>query len=447
MIQPDPEITSSDSDTESNDETCKKAKPKKTRMELLREMTQRQKPISQLCKPKEAKKRARMEKPEKKVKKPKEKKEKMEKPKTKKEKELEIQETEKVSKQEMKIAFKRAKPKAPKSSWIIFITTERKRLHLPLTEVSKICGIKWKNMTEEEKEPYKQLSREDVLRYHQEKDNLSTKEEQIIRQQKKLKRKLRITSEKRPKSSFILFMDRNRPSITQENPGLPIPEIAKIGGKMWQELSLEEKAIYQNLAKKNKEEYDERIMNSEKEAKDKPKKRRKREKQTRREQSEAVLEQTETNEYQGEEEVTEVQEEETNEVQEEEVTEVQEEETNEVQEEEVTEVQEEEVTEVQEEELTEVQEEELTEVQEEEITEVQEEEITEVQEEEVQEEEVTEVQEEEVTEVQEEEVTKVQEEEVTEVQEEEVTEVQEEEVTEVQEEEVQEEELTEVQEE
>ena len=59
---------------------------------------------------------------------------------------------------------------------------------------------------------------------------------------------------KRARSAYFIFQSEKRAQIKAENAGLSIGSIAKIIGKLWSELSPEEKNKYQEEAAKEKEE-------------------------------------------------------------------------------------------------------------------------------------------------------------------------------------------------
>lgn len=60
---------------------------------------------------------------------------------------------------------------------------------------------------------------------------------------------------KKPLTAYFLFMDEQRPSVKEENPGAKIGELAKIIGAKWKELDEESKVVYVEQANKAKEAY------------------------------------------------------------------------------------------------------------------------------------------------------------------------------------------------
>lgn len=70
-------------------------------------------------------------------------------------------------------------PKKPKTAFLFFSKTEGKLMkqsnpELKMTDISKICGQKWKTLTKEDLIPYQKLSDEDHIRYDNEKRQLLT---------------------------------------------------------------------------------------------------------------------------------------------------------------------------------------------------------------------------------------------------------------------------------
>lgn len=60
---------------------------------------------------------------------------------------------------------------------------------------------------------------------------------------------------KRPTSSYMFFTKLNREKVIAENPGIKFGQIAKKLGKMWKNMSNEEKEPYNKMAEEDKERY------------------------------------------------------------------------------------------------------------------------------------------------------------------------------------------------
>lgn len=57
---------------------------------------------------------------------------------------------------------------------------------------------------------------------------------------------------KRGPTSFIIFSTEKRPEVLKKNPNLKVPEVAKVLGALWKELSDAEKAKYRVRAEEAK---------------------------------------------------------------------------------------------------------------------------------------------------------------------------------------------------
>ncbi len=48
---------------------------------------------------------------------------------------------------------------------------------------------------------------------------------------------------KKPMTAYFLFLNEKRAQIKEENPGCALGDVAKIGAKMWKDLTSEEKIV------------------------------------------------------------------------------------------------------------------------------------------------------------------------------------------------------------
>lgn len=65
---------------------------------------------------------------------------------------------------------------------------------------------------------------------------------------------------KAPLSSYMRFVNEKRASIKEDNPGAGIGDVAKIAGKMWKEVTDEEKTGYEEAYKKERKEYEKKMQ-------------------------------------------------------------------------------------------------------------------------------------------------------------------------------------------
>jgi len=72
----------------------------------------------------------------------------------------------------------------------------------------------------------------------------------------KVKKKKKKTGPKKPTTAFFYYVSDIREQVKSENPELKTAELAKIHGKMWRELSEQDKEPYNQKNKEDKERYE-----------------------------------------------------------------------------------------------------------------------------------------------------------------------------------------------
>ncbi|KAH3674431.1 hypothetical protein WICMUC_003268 [Wickerhamomyces mucosus] len=87
----------------------------------------------------------------------------------------------------------------------------------------------WKALSDYEKEPFEKLAEADKKRFDSEKSKY-----------------LSSRPPKRPLTAFLRYSQEVRPSITSQNPGVSVLEIAKIIGNQWKTLSGSEQQKYKD---------------------------------------------------------------------------------------------------------------------------------------------------------------------------------------------------------
>ena len=100
-------------------------------------------------------------------------------------------------------------------------------------------------MTEEEKEPYKQMAAADMSRYKEE-----IKSEKMTAKNIGYKTKTPGTSEsKRGKyTSFVVFIGEKRPIYKQQNPNISTVDVTRQAGAEWKSMTDEDKQKYKDMA-------------------------------------------------------------------------------------------------------------------------------------------------------------------------------------------------------
>ena len=153
-------------------------------------------------------------------------------------------------------------PKRPASAYILWCKVARKELkeknpNMPFQQVGKELGKLWKSLTDKQKAPYQEQTKEEKEEYEEKKKNynaptveelaeLPVNKRKIRKEKKAEKQKTKTdgpTPPKRPLSAYILFSKHIRPEIKKKNPNLKPSEIMREIGKLW-------KTQYKDNAKK-----------------------------------------------------------------------------------------------------------------------------------------------------------------------------------------------------
>lgn len=192
-----------------------------------------------------------------------------------------MSDVDKSSKKIKKDRPKRAKkdpsaPKRPRSAYILFCTEHRPIMKeenpsLKPSELMRRLGEKWKTMSEEDKQPYGHKARDDKERFDSQMKNYTPSDEykkvspvpkpkkakaQSKKPAKKGKKKKDPNEPKRAKSAYIFFGEDKREEVKRTNPAAKSPEIMKIIGALWRELTEEQKEQYKQKATQDKERYE-----------------------------------------------------------------------------------------------------------------------------------------------------------------------------------------------
>ncbi|GER33007.1 high mobility group family protein [Striga asiatica] len=191
------------------------------------------------------------------------------------------------------------KPKQPMSAYFIFSNERRVALlaeNKKILEIAKITGEEWKNMTEQQKEPYEKLALKNKEQYLQEMEVYKLKKEeetahlkkeeeehlklqkqeamQLLKKKEKTETLIKKTKEnlqkqkkekgeknvdpnkpKKPASSYLLFSKEARKNLAEERPGTNNATINALISLKWKELNDEEKQIWNGKAAEAMEAY------------------------------------------------------------------------------------------------------------------------------------------------------------------------------------------------
>lgn len=146
-------------------------------------------------------------------------------------------------------------PKGPKcvfTAYMYFCQSIRSEYpEVGFAEIAKMCGQKWKNLDEDEKQPFIDLHTNDKKRYNEEKMMMqqefgdigyeSDHEEKVVVRKK---RKKVAGAPKNPTTAYMFFCKDMRPQVTIDNPDIGFSDFAKILGAKWKELGEEQRKPY-----------------------------------------------------------------------------------------------------------------------------------------------------------------------------------------------------------
>ena len=149
-----------------------------------------------------------------------------------------IVDAQRASTLEKKKAIKDAAPKRPGSAYMIYAQSIRRQLmdqnpDNKVTQIAKLCGEHWRNLSENEKEPFKEQYQKKMEEF------------------KLLKQEFNKTlPPKRPAGPFLLFIKDVRQSFKERYPELSTIEITKKMSEQWSSMSFEEQNHYVSTYKR-----------------------------------------------------------------------------------------------------------------------------------------------------------------------------------------------------
>jgi len=149
---------------------------------------------------------------------------------------------------------KSKKPKRNKSAFILFSIDMRAKLKTDAQDqvnsnemMVKLAEL-WKQLPSEEKERYNSEAKSDKMRYLQELDDFSK-----AHPTETIHNKTKKNHVKKPCSSYAIFLKEMKNVIKDQTPNLKMADVLKIVSEKWKGLTEEEKAVYQERAKIEKE--------------------------------------------------------------------------------------------------------------------------------------------------------------------------------------------------
>jgi hypothetical protein len=134
-------------------------------------------------------------------------------------------------------------PKKAKTSYMYFCDEMRSKLRdenpeMKMTEITKILGSTWKDLSDDEKGVYVKKASKDKKRFENEIVGYVRPSDDELVEQKVNKKTSRKKEDGAPKSAicaFFFFSKEKRSGLKQENPEMKPSDISKELGRMWNE--------------------------------------------------------------------------------------------------------------------------------------------------------------------------------------------------------------------
>ncbi|CAJ0580969.1 unnamed protein product, partial [Mesorhabditis spiculigera] len=123
--------------------------------------------------------------------------------------------------------------------------------NVQVPEISKKCSDKWKTMNDDEKRRFYELAQKDQERYQAEVAAYGG--EDHTRKRKRPKKDP--NAPKRALSAFFFFSQERRPEVQAKHVEWKVMQVAQELGRMWKDMTLEDRDIYEQRAAADKERY------------------------------------------------------------------------------------------------------------------------------------------------------------------------------------------------
>ena len=156
-------------------------------------------------------------------------------------------------------------PKHPRCAYLFFVAENRELLkkknpQLTFTEIAKMLGEMWKNMTPEEKSRFEIMAEEDKEKYRKAKDKFPEPVTIVTPDPDPFgySDKAEVPSApKHPASAYLFFVASNRQRLQEVFPDKSFTDTARILGILWRQLSREDRRKFELLAAADKRRYEE----------------------------------------------------------------------------------------------------------------------------------------------------------------------------------------------
>lgn len=199
-----------------------------------------------------------------------------------------LREKEKEKNEKKKKGCIEKKTKKPSTAYILWCKDQWNEINkgnpnADFKETSNLLGARWKGLSAEEKKPYEEKYQQEKEAYLQivskeKRENEALKlleeeqmqktamelleqylqfKEEARKEGKKVKKEKDPLKPKKPVSAFFMYANDRRAALLEEAKSMV--EISKIAGEEWKNMTQEKKAPYEEMAKKQMEEYNRQV--------------------------------------------------------------------------------------------------------------------------------------------------------------------------------------------
>jgi hypothetical protein len=173
-------------------------------------------------------------------------------------------------------------PKRPKNSYMFYCEKMRQTLKeenpdMNMIEITKLIGVEWKKLSDEEKNEFQDKASTDKKRYEeQNKSYIRPSDDELVEKKASKKRtvkKKKADGPKKPMSAYIYFCMEKRNEIKDESPDMSAVEVTRELGRLWKEDYSQEESRKKwiDIAEQDKKRYKDESGSEEKESdKEKP---------------------------------------------------------------------------------------------------------------------------------------------------------------------------------
>ena len=155
--------------------------------------------------------------------------------------------------------------RAPRSSWIAFLSSIRQEKReeykgLSFGELCQRLSPIWSSMTTEEKSPFIEQYSLDKARYQRQLKDLSDDDVKVLRAHKRLRKKRRAGRPKAAMSSYMMYVADERARVMTECPDITFQSVGQELGRRWRALADDARCKYTELATIDRQRFDSELV-------------------------------------------------------------------------------------------------------------------------------------------------------------------------------------------